>query len=174
MRLRFSPRQQVVLGALLIVFWSLLLRLPSLDRFVTADEHAWLARAGNFYYALAHGDWAGTFQRHHPGVTVTWAGMVGYWLTYPGYAADAPGQFGWLTEEIEPFLRGQGHDPVTVLAAGRGVSVVLITLAFVGSVTREEHRPGQRIGLSWLGAWAGISSVAMAGLLGVLVQMYVL
>lgn len=132
MRLRFSPRQQVVLGALLIVFWSLLLRLPSLDRFVTADEHAWLARAGNFYYALAHGDWAGTFQRHHPGVTVTWAGMIGYWLTYPGYAADAPGQFGWLTEEIEPFLRGQGHDPVTVLAAGRGVSVVLITLALVG------------------------------------------
>ncbi len=108
------------------------MRVPVLDRFVTADEHAWLARSGNFYYALAHGDWAGTFQRHHPGVTVTWAGLGGFLLTYPDYAADAPGQFGWLTEQIEPFLRSQGHDPVDVLAAGRLVSVLLITLTLVG------------------------------------------
>jgi 4-amino-4-deoxy-L-arabinose transferase-like glycosyltransferase len=117
------------IALLLLTVWTLSVRIPALDRFVTADEHAWLARSGNFYYALAHGDWAGTFQRHHPGVTVTWVGLVGYLFTYPGYAADAPGQFGWLTEEIEPFLRSHGHDPVTILAAGRAVSVVIITLA---------------------------------------------
>jgi hypothetical protein len=110
----------------------LLVRVPVLDQFVTADEHAWLARSGNFYYALARGDWAGTFQRHHPGVTVTWAGLIGYLFTYPNYASDAPGQFGWLTEEIEPFLRSQGHDPVQVLAAGRTASVAIITLALAG------------------------------------------
>ena len=57
-----------------------------------------------------------------PFLTVTWAGLVGYLVAYPGYAGDAPGQFGWLTEEVEPFLRSQGHDPVDVLAAGRTVS----------------------------------------------------
>jgi hypothetical protein len=127
-----SARQRVAVAALLLAVWALLLRVPALDQFVTADEHAWLARSGNFYYALAHGDWAGTFQRHHPGVTVTWAGLGGYLLTFPGYAAVAPGQFGWLTEEIEPFLRSQGHDPLAVLAAGRLVSVLLITLTLTG------------------------------------------
>jgi 4-amino-4-deoxy-L-arabinose transferase-like glycosyltransferase len=126
------PARRTLVALLLLVVWSLLVRLPELNRFVTADEHAWLARSGNFYYALAHGDWAATFQRHHPGVTVTWAGLIGYLFTYPGYAGDAPGQFGWLTEEIEPFLRSQGHDPVAVLAAGRAVSVVIITLALAG------------------------------------------
>lgn len=127
------PQRRLLVALLILVVWSLSVRLPALDRFVTADEHAWLARAGNFYYALAHGDWAGTFQRHHPGVTVTWAGLLGYLFTYPSYAADAPGQFGWLTEEIEPFLRSQGHDPVTILAAGRAAIVVIITLALAAS-----------------------------------------
>ena len=124
-------RGRLLWASLLLVLAIWLPRGLALDRFVTADEHAWLARSGNFLYALAHGDWAGTFQRHHPGVTVTWAGLVGYLVTYPGYAGDAPGQFGWLTEEVEPFLRSQGHDPVAVLAAGRMVAAIWITLALV-------------------------------------------
>jgi 4-amino-4-deoxy-L-arabinose transferase-like glycosyltransferase len=147
-----SPRQRLWIAALLLVIWTLLMRLPALDRFVTADEHAWLARSGNFYYALAHGDWAGTFQRHHPGVTVTWAGLVGYLFTYPGYAADAPGQFGWLTEEIEPFLRSQGHDPVTILAAGRAVIVVLITLTLAACFVLARRL---------LGGWAAFLGMAL-------------
>ncbi|HLP85410.1 MAG TPA: hypothetical protein VK157_13760 [Phycisphaerales bacterium] len=70
-------------------------------------------------------------------------------------------------------LAGEAFEHIAMFACG-WCATVLITLAFVGSVTREDHRPGQRVGLSWLGAWAGISCVAMAGLLGVLVQMYVL
>ena len=128
-----TPRARLWAAALLLALCIVLPRAPALGRFVTADEHAWLARSGNFYYALAHRDWAGTFQRHHPGVTVTWAGLAGYLLTYPGYAADAPGQFGWLTEEVEPFLRARGHDPLEVLAAGRGVVVAIITLALLAS-----------------------------------------
>lgn len=126
------PQRRLWIAALLLVICTAAMRAPELNRFVTADEHAWLARSGNFYYALVHGDWADTFQRHHPGVTVTWAGLVGYLFTYPGYATDAPGQFGWLTEEIEPFLRSQGHDPVAVLAAGRAAVVAIITLTLLG------------------------------------------
>ncbi len=147
-----APKRRVWTALLLLVLWSLLVRMPSLDRFVTADEHAWLARSGNFYYALTHGDWAGTFQRHHPGVTVTWAGLVGYLFSYPGYAADAPGQFGWLSEEIEPFLRSQGHDPVAILAAGRTVSVLVITLALAGCFLLARRL---------LGGWAAFLGVGL-------------
>ncbi|MCC6455242.1 MAG: phospholipid carrier-dependent glycosyltransferase [Caldilineaceae bacterium] len=146
------PRRRLWIATLLLFSWILLMRLPALDRFVTADEHAWLARSGNFYYALAHGDWAGTFQRHHPGVTVTWAGLVGYLFTYPGYAADAPGQFGWLTEEIEPFLRSHSHDPITILAAGRAASVVMIALALVGCFVLARRL---------LGGWAAFLGMAL-------------
>jgi hypothetical protein len=138
---------------------ALLIGLPrglALDRFVTADEHAWLARSGNFLFALAHGDWAGTFQRHHPGVTVTWAGLAGYLLTYPGYAGDAPGQFGWLTEEVEPFLRSQGHDPVAVLAAGRLVAAVWITLALLACFWLARRL------LGFWPAFVGVGLIALA------------
>ncbi len=124
-------RNRLVLAALLLIFALWLPRAFALDRFVTADEHAWLARSGNFYHALVRGQWVDTFQRHHPGVTVTWAGLAGFLFTYPQYAWDAPGQFGWLTEEIEPFLRSQGHDPMQVIAAARSVIVVVISMTLL-------------------------------------------
>ena len=144
--------QHTWIALLLLGAWSLLVRVPALDRFVTADEHAWLARSGNFYYALMQGDWANTFQRHHPGVTVTWAGLVGYLFTYPSYAVDAPGQFGWLTEEIEPFLWSHGHNPMTILAAGRTASVVIITLALLGCFM---------VARRLLGGWAAFLGIAL-------------
>ncbi|MFN2199583.1 MAG: ArnT family glycosyltransferase [Caldilineaceae bacterium] len=127
-----AVRSHKVLFAALLM--GLLIWLPrgfALDRFVTADEHAWLARSGNFYRALSLGDFASTFQRHHPGVTTTWAGLAGFMAKYPAYAKDAPGYFGWLTEEIEPFLRGHGHNPVDLLAAGRTFVVLAITISLV-------------------------------------------
>ena len=42
-------------------------RLYQLDQYVTADENLWLRRSANFYFALAQGDLAHTFQRPHPG-----------------------------------------------------------------------------------------------------------
>lgn len=68
-------------------------------------------------------------------------------------------------------LHGAVFEQSAIFVTG-WLATVLITLAFVGSVTREDHRGGQRIGLSWLGAWAGISCVSMAALLGVLVDSY--
>lgn len=115
----------------LVLIMAVIIWLPrglELDHFVTADEHAWLARSANFYRAMARGDYADTFQRHHPGVTVTWAGTLGFLTTYPDYAENAPRQFGWLTEEIEPFLAEQGFTAIELLAAGRTFVVLMITL----------------------------------------------
>jgi hypothetical protein len=134
LRTDFTPALWERIGwALLLAVTIWAVRGVALDRFVTADEHAWLARAGNLYRAISQGDWAGAFQQHHPGVTTMWAGVAGYLVRYPDYAQDAPGYFGWLTEEVEPFLRSQGHDPVDILAAGRAALVLAITITLTAS-----------------------------------------
>lgn len=115
------------IALILIALW--LPRGLGLDRYATADENAWLTRSANFYRALAQADWAATFQRHHPGVTLTWAGTVGFLTTYPGYVNDADRSFGWLVEELTPFLRDHNHEPSELLAAGRSVVVLWIVLA---------------------------------------------
>lgn len=142
---------------LLVALLALCIWLPrglALDRFATADEHAWLARSGNFYRALAHGDWAGTFQRHHPGVTITWAGTLGFLADYPAYAGEAPREFGWLTEEIEPFLQAQGHTAIDMLAAGRRFAVLAIALALLSAFAMAVRLVG------WPSALLGFGLIA--------------
>ena len=64
-----SPLAKVLVSALLaLVLW--LPRGLQLDRFVAVDERSWLTRSANFYLALHQRDWAATFQRYHPGVTI--------------------------------------------------------------------------------------------------------
>lgn len=117
--------------AFFLVILILAPRLPRLGQFVTPDERKWLARSANFYYALVHGDFAHTFQREHPGVTVMWAGVLGFLTRYPGYAREAPGYFGWKDEEIEPFLRQQGYNPLDLLVAGRLFVVFFVSGALL-------------------------------------------
>jgi hypothetical protein len=70
MTLRY--RQAAWLLFLFLLAW--LPRTLALDAYVSPDERKWLARSANFAYALSHADFAQTFQREHPGVTVMWAG----------------------------------------------------------------------------------------------------
>lgn len=98
-------------------------RLVALDRFVTTDERLWLERSGRFYYALAHGDFAATFQRSHPGVTVMWAGLTGYVRVYPEYRESRKGEDGPIGFGT---LQKRAYDlPLQILAAGRKTKVLL-------------------------------------------------
>lgn len=126
---RFSARgwRLALIGLVALAIW--LPRGFALNRYATADENAWLTRSANFYRAMAQGDWQATFQRHHPGVTVTWAGLFGFLTAYPDYITDAERDFGWIAEELPPFLREHGHEPADLLAAGRSFVVLFITLA---------------------------------------------
>ncbi len=102
----------------------------ALDAFVTHDERKWLARSANFYQAITHGDLADTFQREHPGVTVMWAGTLGFLQLFPAYPAQAPGQFTWEREHLEDWLHQHSQvTPLQLLAAGRWWVVLLIALA---------------------------------------------
>lgn len=117
-----------IIFLLLLAAW--VPRAWALDRFVTADERLWLTRSANFYYALAHGDLTATFQREHPGVTVMWAGLLGFVTTFPEYATLAPGQFSWNQEALETWLHTQtDHTPLELLVAGRRWLVFAIALA---------------------------------------------
>ncbi len=61
----------------LLIIAILVPRMVALDSFATADEGKWVARSANFYEAFASGNWAMTYQKEHPGVTIMWAGMAG-------------------------------------------------------------------------------------------------
>ncbi len=116
---------------LVLFFCAWIPRVVALDAFVTVDERKWLARSANFLYALAHGDFANTFQREHPGVTVMWAGALGILQKFPDFLQQSPGYFTWDNQMIEAWLKtSTTHTPLELLAAGRwwivlGVSILL-------------------------------------------------
>lgn len=122
-----SRRTVLIVAVLFALAW--LPRSVAPDRFVTTDERKWLARSGNFWQALAAGEFARTFQREHPGVTTMWLGALGFRTVFPDYIAQSPPQFGWKDEEIEPWLRAHGHQPIDVLAAGRRYVALATALA---------------------------------------------
>lgn len=121
-------RTPLILLALFFVAW--IPRALALDAFVTPDERKWLARSANFWYALDHGDFAGTFQREHPGVTIMAAGALGLRQQIPDYPQIAPGQFAWEREEFEAWVQETtGQNPLDLLVAGRWWIVLGVALA---------------------------------------------
>ncbi len=125
-------RTGLILLGLFLAAWAP--RVIGLDDFVTIDERKWLARSANFYEAVVQGDLANTFQREHPGVTVMWAGTLGFLGEYPEYAREAPGQFAWDREYLEEWLQeSAGRDPLDLLTAGRWWIVLIISLVITAS-----------------------------------------
>jgi 4-amino-4-deoxy-L-arabinose transferase-like glycosyltransferase len=73
----FLRRHTFLLPALLIFALAVFARAGALKNYVTPDEPVWVLRSLNFSQALARGDWAGTAQMGHPGVTTMWLGSLG-------------------------------------------------------------------------------------------------
>lgn len=126
-----------LLFGILLTFW--LPRGLELDRYVTDDERLWLTRSANFYQALSAGEFADTYQREHPGVTVMWAGTTAFLWQYPAYVSATPGQLDWETLELAPILRANGHDPMALLAAGRAVLVLALVVVLLAAFFYAER-----------------------------------
>ena len=125
-------RLQTPLVVLLLFLAVWAPRVLALDAFVTPDERLWLFRSANFYQAISRGDFAHTFQREHPGVTVTWAGTLGFLQLLPGYAEEASGQV--ARDQLEPWLREHSTiAPLQLLAAARWWMVLWISLITVAA-----------------------------------------
>ncbi len=73
----FFRRHAVFWAALSIFIIALITRSGALKQYVSPDEPSWVWRSLHFSQALAHGDWAGTAQIGHPGVTTMWLGTLG-------------------------------------------------------------------------------------------------
>ena len=123
-------RRRLVTPVILILLFlaALVPRLMVLDTYVTADERKWLNRSGNFYLALSQGDWASTLQKAHPGVTVTWLGMLGFLQELPEFVDGIPTAIS--DDKLEALLWEQGPvTPLQLLAAGRRWTIFAIALA---------------------------------------------
>ena len=125
-------RLQTPLVVLLLFLAVWTPRVLALDAFVTTDERLWLYRSANFYQAITHGDFVHTFQREHPGVTVTWAGTLSFLQLLPGYAEEASGQV--FRDQLEPWLREHSTiQPLQLLTAARWWMVLWIALITVAA-----------------------------------------
>ncbi len=115
-------------AAFLLVGLFLLLRLPSLGSYVTADEALWLRSSANFYYAIGHAEWEGTIQSSHPGVTTMWAGAAAFHVVFPEYQNLGQGEISDF--QLRHLLLRKGINPVELLATARAFVVAINALAF--------------------------------------------
>ena len=119
-------------------------RATALDQFVTPDEPKWLMRSANFFLALAQRDYANTYQKEHPGVTVMWAGTVSLLLTYPAYVTKGPGQQ-HRPYQFADYLKSNQISPLKVLLFSRAILVITIllvlALAYLAAVRLIGHLP---------------------------------
>ncbi len=119
-----------IIALVAIILAVLLPRAFKLDQFVTPDEETWLMRSANFYMALAQRDFAHTYQKEHPGVTIMWAGTAAFLREYPEYRGSGEGQT--TTIRFIYYLNKYFKvPPIDVLKTARLFIVLGITLAIV-------------------------------------------
>ncbi len=103
------------------------------DRPITVDEPWWVISGSNYYYALAHGDFANTLYDYHPAVTTTWivtAGMLSY---FPEYRGFGQGYFDVRKPKFEEFLHKNGKEAIDLVRNSRLIQTALIlALALLG------------------------------------------
>ncbi len=125
---RHLPNKISWITAASLFIVALLPRVFGLSIFITSDEPLWLTRSIAFAEALASGNWAGTFQTGHPGVTTMWTGSMGIAAHYlyersPLTFAEFLQLLSHNPEQIDLNLLSWVRMPTVILAA---VCVVLL------------------------------------------------
>ncbi|MEN8241315.1 MAG: hypothetical protein ABFS17_05300 [Chloroflexota bacterium] len=133
---RKREKQRVWIELLLVILLLAAFIAPravDLDRFITIDEGLWMYHSSQFYYALGQRDFEHTFQRFHPGVTMMWAGTLGFLDEFPEFRSLGQGYFGDGLQ-LGEFLEAQGVSPLALVTAGRvwmiAQNAVLFLLAY--------------------------------------------
>jgi 4-amino-4-deoxy-L-arabinose transferase-like glycosyltransferase len=108
-----------------VIIW--LPRRIHLNRVVTVDESKWFDRSGNFFLALNQGDYAKTYQKEHPGVTVMWIGAAAYEESLQEYLIKNPEYRDRLT--LGYFVNGVSQqNPLDILVASRKILALINTI----------------------------------------------
>ncbi|MCC6261305.1 MAG: glycosyltransferase family 39 protein [Anaerolineales bacterium] len=119
--------RKTILTLLLLAF-TLIPRLASLDSFVTIDEPFWLSVGANYYYALGQREFQNTVYEYHPAVTTMSVITAAFLVDFPDYRGFGQGYFDVDKEKFDPFLIEHGHDPLHLLYLSRLFQVALIVL----------------------------------------------
>jgi dolichyl-phosphate-mannose--protein O-mannosyl transferase len=128
---------QMNLGRLRYIILLLALTVPSwiinIDRVINVDEPRWVIRGANYYYALAHRDFANTLYEYHPGVTNMWIVATALYFYFPEYRALGQGYFDPLKPKFEEFMRKYDKEPIILVRNSRFIQAgVLAVLAVTG------------------------------------------
>ena len=127
----------VTLFCLILLAFSLWLRLSGLDRFLTPDENLWATRTTQFVTALNTRDWAATNVSGHPGVTTMWAGSLGLtakWLLArpPDVSSFADSVSALAADPVRldylPWMRM----PIALICAGAIIVIYLLVRRLMG------------------------------------------
>lgn len=119
-----------VLCFVVVALAYILVRAVKLDQFVVQDENQWLTRSANFYTAIFAGDFASTYQKEHPGVTIMWAGAAAFLREYPGYRLSDLGQVD-SAQLSQYFAKFDKSAPLKILQTGRFFVLLGSTFAFL-------------------------------------------
>jgi len=109
-------------------------RALELGTFLTVDEPGWLGlHAGHFMRAILHGDWAATYRRYHPAVTLMWMiaiGLTFQYLIQSRISLIEPiglaGFLEWVTEPVELAFLTWGRLPVALMTSACIVAIYLL------------------------------------------------
>ena len=128
-------------------------RLIDLDGVVTVDEYYWVRRSANVNYALAHHDYAATYQKYHPGVVTQTLGALSMLVSFPDYHIIAPGQL-----DVNRFalfadvVHNTGRNELDILVAGRVAMILAISLLLGASYLAARNLVGD---------WAALAGILL-------------
>ncbi|HZY43263.1 MAG TPA: glycosyltransferase family 39 protein [Anaerolineae bacterium] len=164
----FIRRHSIFFSALIIFVLAFITRAGALKQYVTPDEPIWVLRSLNFATALSRGDWAGTAQIGHPGVTTMWLGSIGIVLKRLADPIASVQAIDWLRQV--PALapdNAEAFKRLGVFLTFARLPVILInTLGIVGIFLLAQKLFGQSMAL--LAALLMALDPFMAGLSGLL------
>ncbi len=164
----FIRRHPIFFSALIIFVLAFITRAGAIKQYVTPDEPIWVLRSLNFATALSRGDWAGTAQIGHPGVTTMWLGSIGITLKRLADPTSSAQAIDWLRQV--PALapdNAEAFKRLGVFLTFARLPVILINaLGLVGIFWLARKLLGQSIAL--LAALLMALDPFMAGLGGLL------
>ena len=114
-----------------IFFVSLALRIWQIAYPINVDEALWLFRGDAFIRRMLEGDFAGTYLRHHPGVTNMWLTGTGHLLSSGIYSLFPD----WLGVNEVPYLHSCFSNyecPISLWIAPRFLQALVTSACMVG------------------------------------------
>ncbi len=120
----------------LLVIISVALYVPKLGySYVQPTDPVWVQRGIQFYEALRHGDFAGTYTKYHPGVILMWITGISYKIFY----AYQEVRFGYVRDLF--LYQVDLYATYSFIAKALIVGVIMVILSYCYIIIRKLINP---------------------------------